>query len=115
MLLHSSRAILSAAFRAVAMFWNQLVVFHSAEDEDFLHHPSLIEMRRAFAAELNTMADVVTHKANYKPAFASGFFRLDYPRSSALRGVCSKYGESFRRVTGNRFKPERRVLGLGPP
>src|SRR5580700_519112 len=42
-------------------------------------------------------------------------FGWDYPQPSALRGVCSKYGESLRRVTGNRFKPERRALRLAPP
>jgi multidrug resistance protein MdtO len=93
--LHSSQAILRAAFSAVAMFWNQLVVFHRAEDEDFLRDPSLIEMRRAFASELNTMADVVAHKALYTPGLAGGFSDgniLDHPR----------YGEYVRNIV-NRF------------
>jgi multidrug resistance protein MdtO len=95
--LHSSQAILRAAFSAVAMFWNQLVVFHSAEDEDFLHDPRLIEMRRAFAAELNTMADVVAHKATYKPGLASGFSDgtiLDHPRyGEYVRNTVNRFGE----------------------
>src|SRR5277367_1801140 len=45
MQLHSSQAILRAAFVAVALFWNQLVVLHGSEDEDFLHEPRLMEMR----------------------------------------------------------------------
>jgi multidrug resistance protein MdtO len=93
--LHSSQAILRAAFNAVAMFWNQFVVFHSAEDEDFLRDPKLIEMRRALAAELNTMADAVAQKATYKPALAgtvSDGTILDHPR----------YGE-YVRNTVNRF------------
>jgi multidrug resistance protein MdtO len=93
----SSHAILSAAFSAVAMFWNQLVVFHSAEDEDFLRDPRLIEMRRAFAAELNTMADVVAHKATYKPGLAtrlSDVAILDHPRyGEYVRNTANRFGE----------------------
>jgi multidrug resistance protein MdtO len=95
--LHSSQAILRAAFNAVAMFWNQLVVFHSAEDEDFLLDPRLIEMRRAFAAELNAMADVVAHKAAYKPRLASGLSGgtiLDHPRyGEYVRNTVNRFGE----------------------
>jgi multidrug resistance protein MdtO len=94
--LHSSQAILRAAFSAVAMFWNQFVVFHSAEDEDFLRDPRLIEMRRAFATELNTMAEAVAQKTTYKPELASSFSDgtiLDHPR----------YGE-YVRNTVNRFR-----------
>jgi multidrug resistance protein MdtO len=95
--LHSSHAILRAAFSAVAMFWNQLVVFHSAEDEDFLRDPRLIEMRRAFAGELNTMADVVAQKTNYKPALASSFFdmpMLGHPRyGEYVRNTVNRFGE----------------------
>ncbi len=81
--LHASHAILRAAFSAVAMFWNQLVILYSAEDEDFLRDPRLIEMRRAFASELNTMAEAVAHKATYKPALTSSALErtmLDHPR-----------------------------------
>jgi multidrug resistance protein MdtO len=95
--LHSSQAILRAAFNAVAMFWNQLVVFHSAEDEDFLRDPRLIEMRRAFAAELNAMADVVANKAAYKPGLASGLSDgtiLDHPRyGEYVRNTVNRFGE----------------------
>jgi multidrug resistance protein MdtO len=100
--LHSSQAILRAAFSAVAMFWNQLVVFHDAEDEDFLRDPRLIEMRRVFAAELNTMADVVAHKDTYKPALASGFSDrtiLDHPRyGEYIRNTVNRFGELQRIV-----------------
>jgi multidrug resistance protein MdtO len=95
--LHSSHAILRAAFVAVAMFWNQLVVLHSAEDEDFLRDPRLIEMRRAFAGELNTMADVVAQKTNYKPALASSSSDgtiLDHPRyGEYVRNTVNRFGE----------------------
>jgi multidrug resistance protein MdtO len=95
--LHSSHAILRAAFSAVAMFWNQLVVLHSVEDEDFLHEPRLIEMRRAFAAELNTMADGAAQKGTYKPALASSFpdmSILDHPRyGEYVRNTVNRFGE----------------------
>ena len=95
--LHSSRAILRAAFTAVAMFWNELVVFHSAEDEDFLRDPRLIEMHRAFAGELNTMAEAVAQKATYKPVLASSFSDgtiLDHPRyGEYVRNTINRFGE----------------------
>jgi multidrug resistance protein MdtO len=95
--LHSSHAILRAAFVGVAMFWNQLVVLHSAEDEDFLRDPRLIEMRRAFAGELNTMADVLAQKTNYKPALASSSSDgtiLDHPRyGEYVRNTVNRFGE----------------------
>jgi multidrug resistance protein MdtO len=95
--LHASHAILRAAFSAVAMFWNQLVILYSAEDEDFLRDPRLIEMRRAFAAELDTMADVVAQKATYKPGLAGGFSDrtiLDHPRyAEYARNTADRLGE----------------------
>jgi multidrug resistance protein MdtO len=73
------------------------VVFHSAEDEDFLRDPRLIEMRRAFAAELNTMADAVAQKATYKPALAGSFSDgtiLDHPRyGEYVRNTINRFGE----------------------
>jgi multidrug resistance protein MdtO len=95
--LHASQAILRTAFVAVAMFWNQLVILHSAEDEDFLRDPTLIEMRRAFAAELNTMADAVSRKATYKPALAGSFVDgsiFDHPRyGEYVRNTVNRFGE----------------------
>lgn len=94
--LHSSHVILRAAFVAVAMFWNQLMILHN-EDEDFLRDPRLIEMRRALAAELNTMADVVTQKTAYKPALASSSLErtiLDHPRyGEYVRNTVNRLGE----------------------
>ena len=95
--LRSSHAILRAAFSAVAMFWNQLVVFHSPDDEDFLRDPRLTEMRRAFAAELNSMADAVAQKATYKPVLAGSFPNgtiLDHPRyGEYVRNTVTRFGE----------------------
>jgi multidrug resistance protein MdtO len=93
--LHSSQMILRAAFSAVAMFWNQFVVFHSAEDEDLVRDPRLIEMRRAFAAELNTMADIVARKGTYNPGLPGRF-------SDATILGHARYGE-YVRNTVNRF------------
>jgi hypothetical protein len=52
-----SQAILRTAFSAVAMFWNQLVAVTT--EEDVLHAPKLVEMRVAFAAELDSMAEAL--------------------------------------------------------
>ena len=94
---HSSHAILRAAFVAVAIFWNQLVVLHGSEDEDFLREPKLMEMRRAFAAELSRMADVVAQKATYTPTFESSFSdaaMLDHPRyGKYVRNTVNRLGE----------------------
>jgi multidrug resistance protein MdtO len=79
------------------MFWNQFVVFHRPEDEDFLRDPRLIEMRRAFVAELNTMADAVAQRATYKPALARSFSDeaiLDHPRyGEYVRNTINRFGE----------------------
>jgi multidrug resistance protein MdtO len=95
--LHSSHAILRAAFVAVSIFWYQLVVIQGAEDEDFLREPGLTGLRRAFAAELNAMADVVAQKTPYRPAFASSFpdvAILDHPRyGEYVRNTLSRFGE----------------------
>jgi multidrug resistance protein MdtO len=55
----ASQAVLRTAFSAVAMFWNQLVAV-TTEEDDVLREPKLVEMRVAFAAELNSMAEAVT-------------------------------------------------------
>ena len=95
--LHSSQAILRAAFVAVAMFWNQLVILSGGDDEDFLREPRLIEMRRAFATELNTMAEVVTAKTTYVSALADSFSdvaTLDHPRyGEYVRNMVNRFGE----------------------
>jgi len=95
--LHSSQAILRAAFVAVAMFWNQLVILLSSDGEDFLREPELIEMRGAIATELNTMAEVVTAKTTYVPARAGSFLDaaiLDHPRyGEYIRNTVNRFGE----------------------
>jgi multidrug resistance protein MdtO len=97
MQVNSSNAILRAAFVAVSIFWNQLVVLQSAEDEDFLRQPGLRELRQAVAAELNTMAEVVAQKTPYTPGLANkfpDFAILDYPRyREYLRNSVSRLGE----------------------
>jgi multidrug resistance protein MdtO len=55
----ASQAVLRAAFSAVTMFWNQMVAV-TMEEDDVLREPKLVEMRVAFAAELNSMAEAVT-------------------------------------------------------
>jgi multidrug resistance protein MdtO len=100
--LHSSQAILRAAFVAGAMFWNQLVILLSSDDEDFLRDPKLIEMRRAIATELNTMAEVDTAKTTYVPARADSSpdtAILEYPRY-----------EEYVRNTVNRFAELQEVI-----
>jgi len=95
--LHSSHAILRAAFVAASMFWNQLVVLQGAEDEDFLREPTLRELRRALAAELNTMAEVVGQKTPYTPVPAISFSDvaiLDHPRyGEYVRNTLTRFGE----------------------
>jgi len=95
--LHSSQVILRAAFVAVAMFWNQLVILLSSDGEDFLGEPKLIEIRCAIATELNSMAEVVTTKTTYVPAHAGSFLDaaiLDHPRyGEYVRNTVNRFGE----------------------
>jgi multidrug resistance protein MdtO len=69
---HVSQAILRTAFSAVAMFWNELVAVTTKEN-NVLHAPKLVDMRVAFAAELNSMAQAVME---------NNFSRLSSPASS---------------------------------
>jgi multidrug resistance protein MdtO len=52
--------VIRAAVTSAAMFWNQLVILHRAEDEDYLTDPNLQEMRQKLATQLNSMADAVS-------------------------------------------------------
>jgi multidrug resistance protein MdtO len=91
---HSSHAILRTAFAAVALFWNQLVALTN-KDEDSLREPDLLMIRRAFAQELNAMADVVADKQAYLPAP-----RPDSPDLAIFDDP--RYGEHARNIV-NRF------------
>jgi len=77
-----SQAILRAAFSAVAMFWNQLVAVTT--EEDVLRAPRLVEMRVAFAAELDSMAEALARShLSLLPALGSslsGNIDFDNPR-----------------------------------
>ncbi len=52
--------IIRAAVTSAALFWNQLVILHRAEDEDFLTDANLKEMRQKLATQLSSLADAVS-------------------------------------------------------
>jgi hypothetical protein len=52
-----SETMLRASLAAVALFWNELVVLNTPEDDDFFRDPELIEMRRTIAERLRVMAN----------------------------------------------------------
>jgi multidrug resistance protein MdtO len=54
-----SQTILKAGLTAVALFWNQLAVFHRVTDRDFVTQPDLMDMLRKLADHLDAMADAV--------------------------------------------------------
>ena len=93
----ASQAVLRAAFSAVAMFWNQLVAI-TTEEDDVLREPKLVEMRVAFAAELNSMAEAVTrNNLSLMPAPGgrlSGSVVFDDLRSGEYaRNIVERFGE----------------------
>ncbi len=62
----SGEMIVAAALKAVAMFWNQLAVFHREEDRDFLGDRRLAAMRLSLADRLDIMAQAVTGKTGFE-------------------------------------------------
>jgi len=51
--------VLRASLAAVALFWNELVVLNTPEDDDFFRDPELIAMRQTMAEHLEAMASTV--------------------------------------------------------
>jgi multidrug resistance protein MdtO len=72
---HASKVMVHGALTAVAMFWNQLAVLHNEADEDFIHHPDLIELRDTLASTLDGMAKAVVEEKAYVPAAIDNFAR----------------------------------------
>ncbi|HKN23176.1 MAG TPA: FUSC family protein [Terracidiphilus sp.] len=54
-----SETMLRASLAAVALFWNELVVLNTPEDDDFFRDPELIEMRQIIAEHLEVMANAL--------------------------------------------------------
>ena len=91
-----SQAILRTAFSAVAMFWNQLVAVTT--EEDVLHAPKLVEMRVAFAAELDSVAEALARShLSLLPALGSslsGNVNFDNPRyEEYARNIVNRLAE----------------------
>ena len=91
-----SQAILRTAFSAVAMFWNQLVAVTT--EEDVLHAPKLVEMRVAFASELDSMAEALARShLSLLPALGSslsGNVNFDNPRyEEYARNIVNRLAE----------------------
>ena len=57
--LRQSETMLRASLAAVALFWNELVVLNTPEDDDFFKDPELIAMRQTIAEHLEAMASAV--------------------------------------------------------
>ena len=93
--IEAAHVILRAAFGSAAMFWNELAFLHSADHEDVLRDSRLVEMRRALAAELNRMAEILAQGLTYGPALVSSFFHHDILEHS-------RYGD-YVRNTADRF------------
>jgi multidrug resistance protein MdtO len=55
--------IIQIAVTAAALIWNQVAHLHGEEAEDLQHQAPLVEMRRALAEQLNTMATAIVQKA----------------------------------------------------
>jgi len=97
--------ILEGALTAVPFFWNQLAVLHNEEDRDFLTEPSLIEMRRKVAVQMDAMADAVVRQKAFAQAGAA-----DLADSSLL--VSPRYGEYVRNTVAAFEEIQVRVLAV---
>jgi multidrug resistance protein MdtO len=54
-----SETMLRASLAAVALFWNELVVLNTPEDDDFFRDPELIQMRQTIAERLEALANAL--------------------------------------------------------
>lgn len=81
--IEAAHVILKVAFGSAAMFWNELVFIHNADDEDFLRDSRLLEMRRALAAELNRMAETLTQDGYVSAETPEQFLRSRRSREPA--------------------------------
>ena len=86
------------------MFWNQFVVLTN-RDEGSLRDSDLLGIRRAYARELNVMANAVERRVTYLPVQDA-----DLPDPATLDN--SRYGEYARNVVNRFVELQREVHNL---
>ncbi len=92
-----SETILRASLAAVALFWNELAVLSTPEDDDFFRDPELIKMRQTIAEHLEAMASAVVRSLPAPAASSALSVRpelLDSPRfGEYVRNALSRLEE----------------------
>jgi multidrug resistance protein MdtO len=92
-----SETILRASLAAVSLFWNELVVLNTPEDDDFFRDPELIAMRQTIAEHLEAMASTVVRSLPVpvvSPALCVRPELVGSPRfGEYLRNSLSRLGE----------------------
>jgi len=95
--IRQSETILRSSLAMVALFWNEMVVLHTPEDDDFFKQPELIRMRQMVAEHLNALAAAVTQEKPIPTAGADLSVSpvvLDSPRyREYVRNVLSRFEE----------------------
>jgi multidrug resistance protein MdtO len=66
--LRTSEMLIRAAVTAAALFWNQVAILHSEQDNDFIVEPDLVAMRRTIADHLDAMAVAVEERTHFPEA-----------------------------------------------
>ncbi len=92
-----SETILRASLAAVALFWNELVVLNTPEDDDFFRDPELIAMRQTIAEHLEAMANALVRSLPVPVVSATLFVGTELVGSPQfgeyVRNALSRLGE----------------------
>jgi multidrug resistance protein MdtO len=95
--IREGETILRGSLSGVALFWNELAVLNTPEDDDFFKEPELIRLRQDIAQQLEAMATAVvdsTPVSTASPALSPTPALLASPRfGEYAQNVVSRFGE----------------------
>jgi multidrug resistance protein MdtO len=103
--IYTGDLLLRAAIITAALFWNQLTVLHTEQDEDFLSDPGLIEMRRKIAEQLDAIANAVVQKTDFPVAHVASLL----PHAMLMN---PRYGEYTHNIVARYEELQTAVAGL---
>jgi multidrug resistance protein MdtO len=93
----SGDMLVRTAVTAAALFWNQIVVLHSDDEQDFILDPGLMALRHQIATQLDAMAVAVVQKDALPEIPSTGLAEaslLESPRyGEYVRNTIARYEE----------------------
>jgi multidrug resistance protein MdtO len=95
--IHQGETILRGSLATIALFWNELAILHTPENDDFFEEPELIRMRQSITERLETIAGAVVRAVPIPVTSAdlsASTALLASPRfGNYVRNVLSSFGE----------------------